>query len=91
MIQKQTWEEFQKTGLLWWINRTLHLFGYSIIYEYDNGALKEVYPAKVPYRGFPKTDEAINFNTLTNYVKDNINQLAEQTKLNEAIHLLKDD
>ena len=27
----RTWKEFLDNGLLWWINRGLHLFGWAIV------------------------------------------------------------
>lgn len=26
MVERRSWEEFRESGLLWWVNRTLHLF-----------------------------------------------------------------
>jgi hypothetical protein len=34
-IQKATWKEFRRSGLLWWINRSLHLFGWAIAVEVE--------------------------------------------------------
>ena len=71
-MERKTWDEFSKTGLLWWINRTLHLFGWAIVFQHDNNKIVEVYPAKVNYRGFSEGSETVGFTRLTNYLKDNI-------------------
>ena len=47
MVTKKSWEEFRSTGLLWWINMILHTFGWAICYEFDDGKIVEVYPARV--------------------------------------------
>ena len=54
MVTRKDWEEFRSSGLLWFINRTLHLFGWAIVFDYDDKTkeLKEVYPARCKFRGF---------------------------------------
>lgn len=70
MFEKKTWEEFQKTGLLWWLNRQLHLFGWSIVVVADDstGELLEIYPARSSWRGFDRDVEEEQFETLTKYL-----------------------
>jgi len=36
MVERRNWEEFRATGLNWWTNRALHLFGWAIVFDYDN-------------------------------------------------------
>jgi len=81
-VKKGTWEEFRKCGLLWWANRILHLFGWAIVYSYDeNDDIKEVYPARVKYRGFDGDVEEKGHQNLTEYLKNNIADLSDETKL----------
>lgn len=54
------WNEFRKAGLLWWVNRILHTFGWAIICETDDvtGNVVNAYPMRVDYFGFDaETDE----------------------------------
>lgn len=77
MIDRQEWEEFRKSGLLWWVNRTLHLFGWAIIFSYDDNEptkLLEVYPAKVDFRGFFAQGEEEGFARLTHHIKENVDE-----------------
>jgi len=72
-IEKKSWEEFRNTGLLWWVNRILHLFGWAIVVDADKdekGNLKilDVYPARVKFRGFSRESEERNFKKLTKYL-----------------------
>lgn len=30
-INRKTWEEFRESGMLWWVNRMLHLLGWAIV------------------------------------------------------------
>jgi len=73
MLEKKTCVEFQNSGLLWWINRSLHLFGWAIVIE-DN----EMYPARCKYRGFSEKVEDNGFHTLTQYLVDNANELNKE-------------
>ena len=52
MLNKISWQEFRDSGMLWWINMILHTFGLAIAFEMEGGEVKEVYPARVKYRGF---------------------------------------
>lgn len=70
------WNELRNSGLLWWINRQLHLFGWTIVYEFDDeGKLEDVYPSKVSYRGFHREAEEKGFANLTKHLADNAPEL----------------
>ena len=57
---KKTWKEFQECKLLWWVNRSLHIFGWAIVVEeQEDGTISNCYPARVVYRGFPHLQGAI--------------------------------
>ncbi len=76
MIQEASWDEFQKSGLLWWVNRTLHLFGWAIVFQVeDDGTISKVYPARSQFRGFDSKVEAEGFKNLTEHL------MAEQERL----------
>lgn len=52
-MTRHSWETFREAGMLWWINRILHTFGWSIIYEInENQEIISVYPAKTDWLGF---------------------------------------
>lgn len=76
MVNKEKWEEFREAGLLWFVNRILHLFGWAIVFHInDSGELTSVEPQKVLYRGFDPEIEDSGYIQVTNYLKDNIEQL----------------
>ena len=53
MVDKRTWDEFRETGLLWFINTILHVFGWAICVEIgEDGLISSAYPARVKFRGF---------------------------------------
>ena len=74
MMEKKTWDEFAKSGLLWWINRTLHIFGWAIVFQSDG----IVYPARVKYRGFCEVEEENGFQFLTKYLRDTSPELYKE-------------
>lgn len=81
-VEELTWEEFKNSGLLWFVNNTLHLFGRAIVFEYTkNKKIKRVYFARCRFRGF--SEKCINkgFNNLTNFLSKNIKELKRDIKL----------
>jgi hypothetical protein len=81
MVIKKTWKEFQDAKLLWWINRILHTFGWAIVFvQEEDGSISDVYPARVRFRGFHEKSEEKGFIGLTEYLKNNIDELIEETK-----------
>ena len=35
MVDRKTWKEFRESGLLWFINTILHMFGWAIVVDVD--------------------------------------------------------
>lgn len=79
MVEKKTWIEFRENRLLWWINTMLHMFGWAIVYEFDDNILKEVYPARVKFRGFSEKINDEGYQKVTDYLKNNIEELSKET------------
>jgi hypothetical protein len=82
--KEKTWKDFYETGLLWWVNRILHLFGWAIVFEFDDEdetKIISVYPARVKYRGFCHEVEEKNFIKLSKYLKENIDELDKEANL----------
>jgi hypothetical protein len=81
MITKKTWEEFRNTGLLWWINTLLHTFGWAIAFAMtDDNKLIEVYPTRVKFRGFDDKMVTEGYQKVSEYLKDNIDDLLQESK-----------
>ena len=82
MVEKLTWEEFKSSGLLWFVNSILHLFGRAIVFEYTkNKKLKRVYFARCRYRGFDTQSIEKGFVNLTNFLSKNMKELKKDMKL----------
>jgi hypothetical protein len=72
MVFKKSWEEFRSTGLLWFINTTLHLFGWAIVVELEEetGKIVNAYPARVKFRGFDSKATEEEYKKLTKYIAE---------------------
>jgi len=78
MVQEKSWEDFRETGLLWFINIILHLFGWAIVYEVERDEFKrviKVYPARVSFRGFPEETNDEGYKKVTEYLKENTEKI----------------
>lgn len=81
MINKKSWDEFRSCGLFWFINMIIHTFGWALAYEVDEeGKIVTVYPARVKYRGFSENTNTEGYIRLSNYLKENIDDIANEAK-----------
>lgn len=79
MVRRKTWKDFKKTGLLWFINTILHAFGWAIVIEMEHKEIKDVYPARVKFRGFDEKSNAEGYQKLSKYIKDKGQDLYEES------------
>lgn len=82
MVTKKEWSEFRSTGLLLIINQLLHIFGWAIVFiiDDDSGEIKEVFPARVKFRGFDNKDVAENYVKISEYMADNAYNLLIESR-----------
>ena len=80
MVEKRTWAEFRKSGLLWFINAILHAFGWAIILEIDSETkeITDCYPARVKFRGFSEDRNTEGYKNLSCYMRDNADELFKE-------------
>lgn len=69
-MKKKEWSEFRNTGLLLFINQILHVFGWAIVFEIDGDEIKQVYPARVNFRGFDNDSVEESYNKINEYMKN---------------------
>lgn len=80
-IKEKDWEEFRKSGLLWFINSILHTFGWAICMEpNENDDSVRVYPARVKFRGFSEKSNDRGYQRVTEYLKQNIDELQKEVE-----------
>jgi len=65
-------KEFRDSGMLWYINQQLHLFGMAIIWNPDTD---EIIPAIVKFRGFAQNNNDEGYKKVSEYLKDNIDEI----------------
>ena len=84
-VKEKTWKEFRESGLLWWINMILHTFGWALVIgELDSdGNVKEVFPARVKYRGFEEEINTSGYQKVTSFLKENIEDLEKEANEEE--------
>lgn len=82
MVDGKSWAEFRNSGLLWFINNILHLFGWAIVVTFDseNGDIVNVYPTRVKFRGFTEDINTEGYAKVSNYLKENIDDLLDLLK-----------
>lgn len=80
LIKKKSWNQFRNTGLLLIVNQILHVFGWSLVISIKDGQIEEVYPARVKFRGFDNKNTTEAYQKVTQYLKNNIEELHNETK-----------
>lgn len=88
-LERRTWRQFQEAGMVWFINRLLHIFGWAIVLEVDendNSKIHDVYPARSRFRGFAADCEEEGFKRVTAYLRENLNELAADCELGDEDH-----
>lgn len=84
MVTRKSWEEFRESGLFWFINSILHVFGWAIVIQIDDdGKVTDVYPSRVQFRGFNEKANTRGYKKVTEYLKENIDDLLEDMKDDE--------
>ena len=78
-INRQTWDYFRNTGMLFLANQLLHAFGWAIVISFDdNGNFKEAYPARVKFRGFSPDVVETSYKRVSQYMLENAEKLFEE-------------
>ena len=80
MVTKISWEEFRDSGILWWINMILHTFGLAIVFEMDGKSIKDVYPARVKFRGFGEKINTEGYIRVSKYLLNNSEDLLKEAE-----------
>ena len=78
-IRKHTWAEFRESGMLWLVNRSLHLFGWAIVVSTeDTGETLGAFPARTEWRGLsPESDER-GFRRVTSWISGAADALTDE-------------
>lgn len=81
MVKEKAWKDFRNSGLLWWINMNLHVFGWAICYEIEkDGSISKVYPVRVKFRGFGEKNNTEGYMRVSNYMAKESKKLLEEAR-----------
>jgi len=71
---RSDWKSFEKAGLLWFVNRLLHVFGWVICFVEDSktGEIQAVYPARTTMLGFPEEEDEEGHRKFLTGVEDDL-------------------
>ena len=71
-IEELPWEDFLNSGLLWFVNNILHVFGRAFVFEFEEDEIKRVYFARCRCRGFTEECEREGFSKIYGFLKSEI-------------------
>lgn len=80
MVNRISWKKFRDSGMLWWINMILHTFGLAIVLDIEDEEVKDVYPARVKYRGFGEKNNTEGYIKVSEYINKNAGILLDESK-----------
>ena len=76
VLIEKSWDEFRDTGLVIFINRILHVFGWCLAFDVDdNDRVVFVHPCRTKFRGFPKDVDAESYIRISKYLAENADDL----------------
>lgn len=75
---EKSWDEFRNTGLFLLTNQFLHIFGWALTCERDNGH-ERVYPARVRYRGFDEGRQTRAYEKVQKYMVENAKTIYDES------------
>lgn len=80
MVTKKEWSEFRSTGLVLIINQVLHIFGWALVFEIENHEIKNVYPARVKFRGYDNDSTSEAYRKLSQFMVENAKELNDEAQ-----------
>ena len=81
LLKRKTWDEFRGTGLLWFINTILHMFGWAIAVKMEDDEITDVYPARAKFRGFTDEVTTEGYQKVSKWLFENAAELYEESML----------
>ena len=81
---KNEWTKFRERGLLFITNQFLHIFGYALVYEFDENDTKcehviGVHPERVPFRGFSQKCTSDGYQKIDKYLEEYGHEIYEES------------
>jgi hypothetical protein len=76
-LVKVNTKTFVDTGLVWLVNRFLHLYGFAIAYDMneETGECSDFYVCRTIFRGFEEPFDSEGYERVARYMKENAAEL----------------
>lgn len=80
--RRHSWTEFREAGMLWFVNRMLHVFGWALVVEVDDATdeLRGAFPVRTEWRGFTPDREELGHTRVSEWMAKAGSAIAEETK-----------
>jgi hypothetical protein len=78
VVKEKSLREFRESGLFWLVNSTLHVFGWALVMDMEDGEYVRMYPARVKFRGFTEQINTDGYIKVSKYLKENIEELEKE-------------
>lgn len=77
MIKEITIKEFQDTGMVWYLNQQLHLFGLALVVKTNKDGTQQLTPCECKFRGFDENTIENGYKNLTKYIEQNMERIKQ--------------
>lgn len=77
MLKEITPKDFQESGLVWYLNQQLHLFGMALAIKTNKDGTQQLIPYECKFRGFDEKTNDEGYKKLTKYMETNIDRFKE--------------
>ena len=84
MVEEMNIDDFRNSGLLWFINQQLHVFGVALVVDVDDeGKAIRMYPGRCKFRGFSEESNTRGYTRLSKYMVEHAEELLKDCECEE--------
>ena len=84
MVEEMNIDDFRNSGLLWFINQQLHVFGVALVVDVDDeGKAIRMYPGRCKFRGFSEESNSRGYTKLSKYMVEHAEELLKDCECEE--------
>lgn len=77
MLKEISLKEFQDSGMIWYLNQQLHLFGMALVIKTNEDGTQQLLPCECKFRGFDVNTNDEGYKKVTEYMEKNIDRFKE--------------
>ena len=84
MVEEMNIDDFRNSGLLWFINQQLHVFGVALVVDVDDeGKAIRMYPGRCKFRGFSEESNDRGYKRISKYMVEHAEELLKDCECEE--------